>query len=45
MKFNGCNDKIAGGQLSGRLTEPLVVLGSICKQYLKSKKIEIESSI
>lgn len=45
MKYNGFNDYRGGGHFSGRLTAPLVILGSICSQILESKGIFIASHI
>ena len=45
LKYNGYNDIRGGGHFSGRLTAPIVVLGSICKQILKKDNIEVVSHI
>lgn len=44
-KYLGFQDYRGGGHFSGRLTAPLVVVGAICKQILKSKGIEVASHI
>lgn len=44
-KTNGSNDFYGGGHSSGRITAPLVVLGSICQQILEQSKIHIVSRI
>ena len=44
-KFNGFNDYRGGGFSSGRITASLVVLGSICKQILSKKDIQIGTHI
>ena len=36
VKYNGFNDIRGGGHFSGRLTAPVVCIGSLCKQYLKT---------
>ena len=41
MKYHGYNDIRGGGHFSGRLTAPIVFLGSLCKQLLKEKDIRI----
>lgn len=41
VKYHGYNDIRGGGHFSGRLTAPIVFLGSLCKQLLKEKDIRI----
>lgn len=45
FKTNAANDFYGGGHSSGRLTAPLVVLGSICNQILEEYNIHIVSRI
>lgn len=45
MKYFGYQDYRGSGHFSGRLTAPLVVLGAIAKQYLRSYGIEVVSHI
>ena len=45
VKYNGFNDIRGGGHFSGRLTAPLVCIGSLCKQYLETKGINVESHV
>ena len=45
LRYNGFQDHRGGGHFSGRLTAPLVVIGSIIISYLKSKNIKIGSRI
>ena len=41
LKYNGFNDVRGGGHFSGRLTAPITVIGSICKQILEKEEIKI----
>lgn len=41
LKYKGFNDIRGGGHFSGRLTAPVVVLGSICKQILEKENIKV----
>lgn len=45
VKFKGFNDIRGGGHLSGRLTAPITFAGSLCKQVLRKKGIEINARI
>lgn len=45
MKYHGYEDYRGGGHFSGRLTTPIVALGSICIQALLSKNIKIGTHI
>ena len=45
VKYNGYNDVRGGGHFSARLTAPIVCLGSICKQFLSQKNIEINAFV
>ena len=45
VKYNGCNDIRGGGHFSGRLTAPIVCIGSLCKQYLKKMDIDVAASV
>lgn len=45
IKYNGFNDIRGGGHFSGRLTAPIVVLGSICKQILEKERIDVLSHV
>ncbi len=45
VKYNGFNDNRGGGIFSGRLTSCLVVAGSLAKQLLNEKQIEIISRV
>ena len=41
MKYGDAVDIRGGGHFSGRLTAPLCIVGGICLQYLKARKIRI----
>src|SRR5207245_3875616 len=43
MKYGGKTDLRGGGQLSGRMTAPLVVSGAIARQVLVAKSIQFLS--
>jgi len=45
IKYNGAEDYRGGGHFSGRITTPLVILGSISNQILAKKGIVIASHI
>lgn len=45
IKYNGFNDVRGGGQFSGRMTCALVFAGSICRQFLESKGVYVNSHI
>lgn len=45
VKFNGNNDVRGGGHFSGRLTAPLVFAGSVAKQILAEKGVNIAAHI
>lgn len=45
IKYEGCNDYRGGGHFSGRLTAPLVAIGTILRDILLSKNIVIGSFI
>ncbi len=44
-KYNGFNDYRGGGHFSGRLTAPIVALGSICSTILKEYGVSVYSHI
>ena len=44
-KYNGYNDYRGSGHFSGRLTAPLMILGSLCDQLLKMKDTTVFSHI
>lgn len=45
VKYNGFTDKRGGGHFSGRLTAPVVCLGSLCRQYLLMKNIDVNAKV
>lgn len=45
VKYQSFEDYRGGGHFSGRITTPLVILGSICNQILEQKRIHISSHI
>lgn len=45
MKYNNHHDYRGSGHFSGRITAPIVILGSICNQILEKKGITIGSHI
>ena len=45
LKYNGFNDIRGGGHFSGRLTAPIVCIGSLCKQYLTQKNIMVTATV
>ncbi len=45
IKFGGWQDVRGGGHFSGRLTAPLCVAGSICRQILHRRGIDIHAHI
>ena len=45
VKYRGFNDPRGGGHFSGRLTAPLVFAGSVARQFLLARGIEIGAHI
>ncbi len=45
IKYDGFNDVSGGGHFSGRLTAPLTFAGSVARQILRDKGIEIYSYV
>lgn len=45
IKYDGNNDIRGGGHFSGRLTAPIVALGTICRSVLKEKGITVGGHI
>lgn len=45
VRYHGCNDIRGGGHFSGRLTAPLCFAGTIAKQYLAARGIEVGAHI
>ena len=45
VKFRGFNDPRGGGHFSGRLTAPLVFAGSVARQFLAARGIEVGAHI
>ncbi len=45
VRFDGANDIRGGGQFSGRLTAALCAAGGLCRQFLKTKGIEVGAHI
>ena len=45
VRYFGYEDWRGGGSFSGRLTAPLVLAGTLCGQYLKSRGMRFESHI
>ncbi len=45
IKYDGNNDIRGGGHFSGRLTAPIVALGTICRSVLKEKGVTVGGHI
>ena len=45
VKYDGFNDIRGGGHFSGRLTAPIVCIGSLCKQILAKKNISVNAVV
>ena len=45
IKYNGFSDIRGGGHFSGRLTAPIVCIGSLCKQYLAKMNISVNAYV
>lgn len=45
VRYKGANDPRGGGHFSGRLTAPLVFAGSVARQLLREKGIEIGAHV
>lgn len=45
VKYKGFTDIRGGGHFSGRLTAPIVCVGSLCKQYLKYNNIDVSARV
>ena len=45
VRYKGANDPRGGGHFSGRLTAPLVFAGSVARQFLREKGVEIGAHI
>lgn len=45
LKYKGFSDIRGGGHFSGRLTAPLVCVGSLCGQYLSGLGITVKASV
>lgn len=45
VRYKNFNDFRGGGHLSGRLTAPLVLFGTVCRQILEAKGIKVAAHI